>query len=285
MGRRRLALIAGLILVIAAPVGAVARSSKAGGPHACNVTNTSSGATYSNKSTTNPVQTAIDAAASGATLEIAGRCIGNFVIQKDITLRGVATKQNPIATLDGNNIRPLTAPGLVLWIPAIVSVTVRDLRITGGSAEPDGGGINNSGSLTLINSIVTANAAFSIPPGQVTRGGGIWNGGTLVLTNSTVSNNSSAGWGGGIYNSGGAVTLTDSVVSGNSGVGGGIFNLFGSVMLSGATMIQGNASGGNGGGILNDSGTVSTSGWTGAVSGNTPDNCEPAMTLGASTCD
>jgi transcriptional regulator with XRE-family HTH domain/energy-coupling factor transporter ATP-binding protein EcfA2 len=54
----------------------------------------------------------------------------------------------------------------------------------------DGGGIYNSGSLTLSNSTVSGNTSYG--------GGGIFNDGHLTLTNSTVSGNSSNDRGGGI---------------------------------------------------------------------------------------
>ena len=92
-------------------------------------------------------------------------------------------------------------------------------------APNEGGGISNSGTLTLMNSTVTGNSADA--------GGGIWNTGemTMTLTNSTVTGNS-AEVGGGIWN-GGALTLMNSTVSGNvaavggreSGLGGGIYNV------------------------------------------------------------
>jgi fibronectin-binding autotransporter adhesin len=91
-----------------------------------------------------------------------------------------------------------------------------------------GGGVYNDGSagsaaLTILNSAITSNHAYS-------AGGGIYNdasnGGsaTLTITNSSVSDNNAAfinkgfsgGEGGGIYNGGGTVMITNSSVNGNS---------------------------------------------------------------------
>jgi hypothetical protein len=126
----------------------------------------------------------------------------------------------------------------------------------------------------------TAAAAF-----QATSGGGIFNAGssTLILQGSTVSGN----WatvGGGIHNFfGGTVRLINSTVSGNSAfVGGGIYTEVGSIDLAGETNIVLNTIGG---GIYSNDGIFTTSDWTGHVSDNTPDNCEPPMTLGAILCD
>ena len=58
----------------------------------------------------------------------------------------------------------------------------RERQHASGST-PHGGGIINSGTLTLTNSTVSGNTA------GLSDGGGIFNSGTLTLTNSTVSGN------------------------------------------------------------------------------------------------
>ena len=87
-----------------------------------------------------------------------------------------------------------------------------------------GGGIINSGTLTLMNSTVSGNhiAAFGLV--ATGTGGGIANSGTLTVTRSTISGNrasgsagdSGEGLGGGIANSGGTLTVTNSTISGNT---------------------------------------------------------------------
>ena len=65
---------------------------------------------------------------------------------------------------------------------------------------------------------VSGNTAVSLPDLEVLLGGGISNSGTLTLTNSTVSGNMVGGNlpdGGGISNVG-TMTLINSIVSGNS---------------------------------------------------------------------
>ncbi len=101
-----------------------------------------------------------------------------------------------------------------------MTVTLEDIRVQNGRSDL-GGGILNSGTLTLKNSTVSGNTAH---PSQDGSGGGIYNRGTLTLKNSTVSENSVA-WGGGIANDG-ILTLENSTVSGNSAEydGGGIDN-------------------------------------------------------------
>lgn len=105
------------------------------------------------------------------------------------------------------------------------SVTIAHVTITGGYAfSVDGGGIRNNSSLTLMDTVVSGNAATVGEGGGA--GGGIFNGfgSDLTLQGSTVSDNFAGYQGGGIYNIG-MQRLTNSTVSGNSadGDGGGIY--------------------------------------------------------------
>jgi CSLREA domain-containing protein len=143
----------------------------------------------------------------------------------------------------------------VLEIAAGAHLDLVRLTITRGSAF-DGGGIYNSGTLTMTSSTLSENRAL----GSLTSfGGGIYNRGTLAVTSSTLADNSArngagiyndstgtltvtnctfaenstglSNAGGGIYN-GGAGTLTNSTLYGNSGaIAGGIRNM-GTVTLT-----------------------------------------------------
>jgi hypothetical protein len=131
-------------------------------------------------------------------------------------------------------------------------VSLSKVTIRNGSAGA-GGGINNSGTLTVSNSTLSENTVYGF-------GGGIWNGGTLTINNSTLSGNGVVFFfgprGGGIWN-GGTLTINNSTLSGNSeccgsgGRGGGISNL--GVMLMSNSTLSGNRAtrGGHGGGISN----------------------------------
>ena len=151
-------------------------------------------------------------------------------------------------------------------------VTISNVTITNGLA-PTGGGMYNSGTLTVNNSVVSGNTAAH-PSGCTSNcssnGGGIYNNGTLTVNNSTVSGNTSTvpggcvlhceGAGGGIENVFGTVTINNSTVSNNAaaGGGGGIENGPGTVTINNSTVSNNTAYGGRGaggGGILN-SGTV-----------------------------
>jgi hypothetical protein len=178
--------------------------------------------------------------------------------------------------------------------------SVLNSLVTGNSASLFGGGIDvDDGTLALVNSTVSANTA-------VAGSGGIdTDFGTITLTGSTVSGNTvTNGSAGGIWNFAGTVTLDNSQISGNSASnpsptlarGGGISNQSaldstGTVVvsqatltLSGTTTITGNQAE-EGGGISNRPlSTVLASNWTGSISGNTPDQCSPTLTIGSTIC-
>jgi CSLREA domain-containing protein len=91
---------------------------------------------------------------------------------------------------------------------------------------------------------------------------GIGNSGVpLTVSNSLLTGNS-GGLGGGIFHIAGVLTVINSTLSGNSALfGGGLYNLNGTVTLTNST-VSGNTAtpnagtGGNGGGIYNDHGSV-----------------------------
>jgi len=115
----------------------------------------------------------------------------------------------------------------VLDVGSAATVTLSGVTITGGRPGDGsyGGGVLNTGHLSILSSIVTANRA--------TAGGGVANaGGTLMLSHSSVTGNHAPVYGGGgIQN-------------------GGIGNVAGTVEVTAST-VAGNVSGGDGGGILN----------------------------------
>jgi hypothetical protein len=196
------------------------------------------------------LQTAINAAAPGSTLRVDGTCTGNFYINENLTLSGPAT-------LDGGGVP--TTFGTVLNVMA-GTVVLNDLVIQHGvGIDGLGGGLWNSGQLTLNRSTVTQNNANGV--------GGVFNMGQLTLNGSTVSNNTSTSGSGGIFNCGaslhdfglctgapGRLILNSSIVSNNvggSGDGGGIANDAQAVMTLNGSIVSGNTTSDNGGGIEN----------------------------------
>ncbi|HEV8574466.1 MAG TPA: choice-of-anchor Q domain-containing protein, partial [Dehalococcoidia bacterium] len=147
-----------------------------------------------------------------------------------------------------------------------VTAGISGLTIRNGSSTGDGGGIFNSGGLTLTNTIVSGNSA-------VADGGGIFNLFKTTLIDSTVSGNSvtgASGDGGGIASYLGdpssALTVNRSTVSGNtaSSSGGGILN-FAALTLTNSTISGNSAAASGSGAIFNNGATTLTNG---TVSGN-----------------
>jgi hypothetical protein len=105
------------------------------------------------------------------------------------------------------------------------------------------------GTIVTLSGLTIANGLSSIG-----GGGGIYNdGATLTVSSSVLSGNSAAG-GGGIYNHLGTLTVSNSTLSNNSAFeGGGIENDGGTLTVSNSTL-SGNSAGG--GGIINPSGSV-----------------------------
>lgn len=148
------------------------------------------------------LQPAINSAAAGSSLNIDGTCLGNFTINKDLTLSGPAT-------LDAQS------SGTTVTVPFGVTATFNQITVTGGTNS----GIVNSGNLKMSRSAVSGNSV-------VGNGGGIYNNAGNVLLNSTIiSGNSATGNGGGIYSTGAPpaskyklapLTLAQDTVSGNT---------------------------------------------------------------------
>lgn len=145
-----------------------------------------------------------------------------------------------------------SARGIVISVGAVVKIsgiTIQNGRSNGGYSWFGGGAINNQGSLTLSNSVLTTNIG---PPG----GGGIWNDGTLLVDNVTFSGNSGGQYGGGgLYNNTpGTAEVSNSSFNANEAQAGGaaILNL-GTLKIL-ATTLAGNIASGNGGGLDNSYG-------------------------------
>ena len=129
-----------------------------------------------------------------------------------------------------------------------------------------GGAILNLGTLSLIDSTVTANSAY--------QGGGLSNdsiGASVTIADSTISGNSAGYRGGGLINyTYGTVTLSNSTISDNDAFrGGGVFAYFGMVTLTNSTL-SGNLATTSGGGANADFGRVNLINST--VSGNSGTN-------------
>jgi hypothetical protein len=255
-------------LTLAAVAAALTLTVAAGPASAATLNVCPSGCTYST------IQAAVDAAHSGDTIKIAAAVNpydgfnvpgANLNGLTRVTLTGAGAAQT---TIDNGGA------GSVVDIDAGAALTLGGVTLTGGHgvSADFGGGIENLGTLTLTDSIVTGNTATNTSGGGISNdgtatlnhsqvngntaatnlGGGIFNdiGATLTLNNSSVSGNAAAN-GGGIFNFA-KLTLNNSSVSGNAAVlGGGIHNLIGTVTLSNSS-VRNNTASDSGGGLYND---------------------------------
>jgi CSLREA domain-containing protein len=170
-------------------------------------------------------------------------------------LSGVITLRNPLPALNGlitvsgpatsfitvyGNNSP--AVGSIFTVSSGAAAAISNLTITNGNAS-NGGGINNSGTLTVSGCTLIGNAAanqggaIANASGPLTvnystffanntpgSGGAIANAGTLSVSNSTFSNNIAGNQGGAIANQSTA-SVTNSILTGNSALqGAGLFN-------------------------------------------------------------
>ena len=149
-----------------------------------------------------------------------------------------------------------------------LTITDGNSNGTDGELSYSGGGVLNSGTVTLTNCTLSGNSAPSaagcstlarrpsptapsaetphrpaaactttgtatltnctISGNSASDGGGVDNYGTATLMNCTISGNSSTGSGGGVYNYG-TVTLTDTIVAGNTGPSSAASDISGTV--------------------------------------------------------
>jgi hypothetical protein len=224
--------------------------------------------------------------------------MGDLNIMDDLTIAG-----------SGEGTTIIDASAVSQRVINVVShtVTISNLTVTGGAAYNEGGGILNTGTLTLDHVTVTENTANGLND----FGGGIADGGTLTVMNSTISNNTTGSHnshGGGIMKfGGGTLTITNSTISGNRtvpsgtnfGQGGGVFGvatitnstisgntgfLGGGVYAGGSTninnsTISGNSAQASGGGIFVPSGTTTVRNAT--IAGNTANSDNSGTGYGA----
>ena len=147
-----------------------------------------------------------------------------------------------------------------------MTVSLSGMTIARGNAGSGfGGGIRNSGSLTVSDCTFTNNSSNVI-------GGGLFNGfgATATVTNCTFANNFTSSFpsnGGGIYNINATLTVSGSTFVGNYATeGGGINTINGTLTVNGSSFTGNSAKSDfaagydNGGGILSQGGTTTLSG-------------------------
>jgi hypothetical protein len=170
--------------------------------------------------------------------------LGDLSITDGLTLSGVGADA---VTVDALGV------SRVFEVSLSAPVTLSGLTITGGKVVGHGGGILNTGNLTLRDCAIDGNTATGMDggsaaaggqphdPGTVSGlGGGIYSNGALTVVNCTLSHNKAMGGNGASAPQGGGG-------GGGGGLGGGVFNDGGSVEVLNSTLFGNLALGGNGG--------------------------------------
>jgi nitrous oxidase accessory protein NosD len=250
--------VLGAVAAMAA-VGVVASPAASAAPPPCRVKNATQGTSFATVAGL-ALTRALARANPGDRLDIRGKCVGSFTIDKSLDLYGNPNKDNPTVLSGGR-------AGRVVVVDPVAVVRMTDLIVTRGFTSSGGGaGIQNVGKLTLIRSYVFDNHARG-------SGGGILNLGDLTVTRTGVRFNSAAFDGGGMFNAGGGrgiVTYRATIADNRSVLGGaGIFSenqleMHNSLVTRNVTEDH------TGGGILSVAGLVLDNT---PVVGNLPDDC------------
>lgn len=127
------------------------------------------------------------------------------------------------------------------------------------AANQTGGGIDNLGTLTMLQSALVNNTASVAP------GGGLHNAGTAALTDVTISDNTATG-GGGIQNDGGTMQIKFSTISNNTGTPA-LNNASGNVNVANSILAQ-SAGAACGGAIASGTHNIDSGTSCGFVPGN-----------------
>jgi hypothetical protein len=118
--------------------------------------------------------------------------------------------------------------GSVFTIQSGATATITDMSIVGGQA-PNGGGVNDSGNLTLQRDVIGFNAATGTSAAGTGNGGGVYASSVpgLAISDSQIVSNQAGSQGGGIFASSiSSSNVSRDLINGNtvlssSGVGGG----------------------------------------------------------------
>lgn len=154
------------------------------------------------------IQHAVNIASPGDTISIGkGKFVeaGGVAINEDLTINGAGIFSTRVTSWTGS----------VFQVESGATVTITDLDVMDGKAE-DGGGIWNSGDLTLDRVRIWKNSAK--------QGGGIFNTGQLSIYSSEIAYNSASISGGGLHNENYAILHEVRIVKNYAFSGGGIVN-------------------------------------------------------------
>jgi hypothetical protein len=216
---------------------------------------------------------------AGSTITFQAGLNGTIQLQKALPniSQNTTIKGPGFETLDvsgGGAQNPFT----VFDINQNVTAAISGLTVTNGYVNgANGGGIYNSGNLTLTSDFIYFNQAV-VNGAAGGGGGGIFNGSgdSLTLSGTDLSENEASNFGGGIANLGSLVCYASQIFSNGASSGGGISNIQNvlnvnvTTKLLANTQIYSNEAQQFGGGIYEDGGDVTMSGFTsgGKITGN-----------------
>jgi len=223
------------------------------------------------------IQEAVVGAPSGSTIRVAA---GTYLEMIDVNAKTLVIEggyDSTCTTVDPGAITQVDATGLVGSVVDVSSaavVTLRNLRLTGGSSFGAGIDLLGGSSVTLDNTDIVGNNGAS--------GAGLYIGGTSVLTytnDSDIYDNISTGDGGGVIVYGRLVGFeSNSDIYANSAVnGGGIAVIGGTVELDNSD-VAANTATSLGGGIYGIDGLVTLS--NSVFVGETAPCCQSAVAGG-----
>jgi hypothetical protein len=185
------------------------------------------------------VQSAVDAAADGDTVQVAeGVCYESVTIDKDLTVQGSWSKDFSGMDAGESIINAAWLGSRVVTVNDVDDVSLYKLTFKNGQGANGGGLWSAAANLNLAYVTVVSNTA--------TNGGGVYlSTGTADLQEVTISDNTASTSGGGLYvDSGCSVDIGGGGMSGNeatSGNGGAIYQASGSdVAITGGTALSDN---------------------------------------------
>ncbi len=156
------------------------------------------------------IQQAIDAATAGDRILVGpGTFAGGIVIAKPLTVAGT-----------GEGATVISGGGPVVLVSA-APVTLRAVSVVAGNSSGDGGGVLNTGTLTVEDASVGHKTADGYGGGLADESGG-----SLTLRGVTVVDDTAGQDGGGVYNSAATAVVSASTIRTNEAgfEGGGIAN-------------------------------------------------------------
>ena len=148
---------------------------------------------------------------------VAGHGLQHYAQEPWLSPEGVAWRDAPAASLDGNIA--INGGAAAIYNGAGNTATLSGADLVGNQAlDGPGGAVTNLGVLTITASAIVSNTSLG-------DGAAISNTGTLSLLNTTLGANISGGSGGALFNNGGTVVMVVSKSGGTEYHGTGYWYL------------------------------------------------------------